>query len=68
MMNRDMMNPALAGFLRGILWAVIVAVLEVLISAFTSNSVPASLAMYAPIIVIVLRTVEGEIDRRTKRS
>lgn len=60
------MSPQYAAFCRSIVLAVGLAVVEGLISFFTTgDAIPPSLALYAPIILVVLRTIEGAIDQHS---
>ncbi len=62
------MSPLTAGFLRGLALAVAVAVIEAIIVFLPSAEMSPALAVYIPIVVAALRTLEGEIDRRRKNA
>lgn len=60
------MNPALAGFLRGLALAVAIAVLEAVAVYLGGADLPEAAAVYVPVVVLLLRTLEGELDRRRR--
>lgn len=57
--------PEWAAFLRGAIGAVISAVVLALIDYFSSTNVPTSMEVYVPIILVVLRTLEGIKDQHS---
>lgn len=61
--------PQWAAFCRSIVLAVGLAIVEGLISFFTTgDAIPPSLALYAPIILVILRTIEGAIDQHSVKA
>lgn len=58
--------PKYAGFLRGLLAAVIVAAIEAAAHYLQAGpNLPSSWAIYLPIVVALLRTLEGVIDHHS---
>lgn len=55
-------HPALAGFIRGLVHAVLIGAISAGINYFSTASIPDSYAAYAAFIVALLRTLEGFID------
>ena len=56
------LNPALEGFLRGIVLAALSTIVVYLLTYVQSAHLPAQLDIWIPVIVLVLRTVEGVLD------
>lgn len=57
-------SPRVVGYARAILLAAIVAIIEALIKILTGESFGGEWAAYAPIAVLILRSIEGEIDQK----
>lgn len=59
--------PALTGALRGILVAAGVAAVEAAIKALSGAALPSGYAVYLPLAILLLRTLEGLIDSTVTR-
>jgi hypothetical protein len=57
-------SPRVVGYARAVLLAAIVAIIEALIKILTGESFGGEWAAYAPIAVLLLRAIEGEIDQK----
>jgi hypothetical protein len=60
--------PRYAAMLRGLLWAILIAVIEavaVFLSGLDVSELPAWLGAVIPILVYAFRQLEGEIDQRS---
>lgn len=55
------LNPTAAAFARGLTFAILTAAIS-FATVFFTDSPPELLAAYAPIFLVVLRTIEGKID------
>lgn len=62
----DNLSPRLKGFLRGLAEAVVSAIIVGVISYLEVADIPASFAIYVPIFVTVLRTLEAELLDQNK--
>lgn len=58
-------NPAVVGFLRGILHAALIAAIAFAINYFSG---PGAAFASAPLIVLALRSIEGLIDKQVQPS
>jgi hypothetical protein len=58
--------PALTAFVRSIVLAVISLVLTMIVQWITSDAIPKEWVPYVPIVMFVLRQVEGFVDQATK--
>lgn len=59
-------SPAVAGFLRSLTQAVIAGGLTAAITFFEAGpEVPESMVVMIPVIIVVLRTLEGLIDKQS---
>lgn len=56
--------PRYVGYARALLAAVAIAVIEAVIRFATDNSLSDNWSIYLPVIVFVLRSIEGEIDQQ----
>lgn len=57
-------SPRVVGYARAVLLAAIVAAIEAVIKILTGESFGGEWAAYAPIAVLILRAVEGELDQK----
>lgn len=57
-------SPRLVGYARAVLLAAIVAAIEAVIKILTGESFGGEWAAYAPIAVLILRAIEGELDQK----
>lgn len=58
--------PRLVSWARGLLAAAVIAAIEGAIKFATDNSLSGNWDVYLPLIVLVLRAAEGEIDQWRK--
>jgi len=55
-------NPALVGFARGVAEAIAFVVIWSIGDFIAANGLPDSVAQYGPVLLLLLRTLEGAID------
>lgn len=55
-------NPALVGFARGVAEAVVFVVVWSVADFVAANGLPDPVAQYGPVLLLLLRTLEGAID------
>lgn len=57
-------RPRVVGLVRAVLLAAAAAVLATVIDAVEVADLPAEIRVWAPVFLLVLRTLEGEVDDR----